>query len=121
MYHYTELQLMRPRFEVLLLVAAALLPASLAAQRAMITGQVVVKHSDVTVGYTVIGAKPTMPERFTNADGKFVLRDVRPGRVTLSARHIGFAPFDTTLDVASGDSVHLRLELSLITIQLPAV
>jgi len=96
-------------------------PTLLSAQRATIEGQVVVKGSDVTVSYAVIGAKPDIAERFASADGRFTLRDVKPGRVALSARRIGYAPLDTTFDVAPGDSIRLHLELSLITIQLPAV
>jgi hypothetical protein len=97
------------------------LPVALRAQRATIVGEIVVKSSAVAVSYAVIGAKPSVPDRFSNADGSFVLREVNPGKLTLTARHIGYAPLDTTFDVAAGDTVHLRLELSLITIQLPAV
>jgi len=100
-------------------LAAMMLPAALAAQRATIIGEVVVHSSAIPVSYTVIGAKPGVADRFTSADGKFVLRDVDPGRLALSARHIGYAPLDTTLDVAAGDTIRLRLELSLVTIQLP--
>jgi hypothetical protein len=96
-------------------------PAALAAQRETIIGEVVVKSSAVAVSYAVIGAKPSVADRFTSAGGKFVLRDVNPGRLTVSARHIGYTPLDTTLDVAAGDTINLRLELSLVTIQLPAV
>jgi len=102
-------------------LAAMMLPAALAAQRATIIGEVVVHSSAIPVSYAVIGAKPGVADRFTGADGKFVLRDVDPGRLALSARHIGYAPLDTTLDVAAGDTIRLRLELSLVTIQLPAV
>ena len=101
--------------------AAVIVPAAVAAQRATILGEVLVKSSAVAVSYAVIGAKPGIADRFTNAEGKFVLRDVSPGQLTLSARHIGYAPLDTTLDVSAGDTVRLRLELSLVTIQLPAV
>jgi hypothetical protein len=102
-------------------LAVLAFPAAVAAQRATIVGEIVVKGSAVAVSYAVIGAKPGIAERFTGFDGRFVLGDVNPGRVTLSARHIGYAPLDTAFDVAAGDTVRLRLELSLVTIQLPAV
>jgi len=102
-------------------LVAMIIPAVATAQRATIVGEVVVHSSSVAVSYAVIGAKPGIADRFTSADGKFVLRDVNPGRLSLSARHIGYTPLDTTLDVAAGDTIRLRLELSLITIQLPAV
>jgi hypothetical protein len=117
---------MKPRtLEWFLLVGALIAPTvampSLLAQRATISGQVVVRHSDIPVSYAVVGAKPGAPERFTGSDGQFRLRDLEPGKIALSARHIGYAPLDTTIDVAAGDSVDLRLELALITIKLPAV
>ncbi len=117
---------MKPRtFESFLLVGALVAPmvgqSPLLAQGATIAGQIVVRHSEVPVSYAVIGAKPGTPERFTGSDGLFVLRDVKPGRITVSARHIGYSPLDTTFSVAAGDSLHLRLEMALITIQLPAV
>ena len=101
--------------------AAVIVPAAVAAQRATIVGEVVVKSSAVAVSYAVIGGKPGIADRFTTGEGKFVLRDVSPGQLTLTARHIGYAPLDTTLDVAAGDTIRLRLELALVTIQLPAV
>ena len=103
------------------LLAPSLVAPSLRAQRATIAGQVVVQHSDIAVGFAVVGGKPGASERFTGADGQFVLRDLKPGKVALSARHIGYAPFDTTIDVAAGDSLNVRVELALITIKLPAV
>jgi hypothetical protein len=117
---------MKPRtFHPFVLAGALLAPSismsSLLAQRATIAGQVVVRHSDVAVSYTVVGTKPGANERFTGADGQFAFRDLKPGRVVVSARHIGYAPLDTTIDIAAGDSVNLRLELALVTIQLPAV
>src|SRR5262249_33062412 len=60
-------------------------------------------------------------DQFSNAEGRFMIRDLAPGPVALSVRHIGYTPFDTTVTVAAGDTVRLRLELPLITIQLPAI
>lgn len=113
--------MIRRRVQSASLVAATLLPVAMAAQRATIVGEIVVHGSSVPVGYAVIGAKPGVSERFTDANGRFVIRDVDAGKLILSARHIGYAPLDTTIDVAAGDSLRLHLELALITIQLPAV
>src|SRR3954471_15944825 len=115
---------MKPRtLESFMLVGALMAPtfatSSAFAQRGTIVGRVVVKHSDIAVSYAVVGAKPGAADRFTDADGQFQLRDLTPGKLTLSARHIGYAPLDTTIDVAAGDTLNVRLELSLITIQLP--
>jgi hypothetical protein len=50
-----------------------------------------------------------------------VLRDLRPGRIRFTAKHIGYVPFDTTLDVRGGDSLRLNVALTLVTIELPAI
>jgi len=102
-------------------VASMLVPAAMIAQRGTVVGDVVVHGNDIRVGYAVIGGKPNVAERFSSADGHFVLRDVSSGRLTLTVRRIGYAPRDTVIDVVSGDTTRIRVELSLITIQLPAV
>ena len=80
------------------------------------------RHSDVAVTYVGRWRKARRARAgFTARDGQFVLRDLKPGQDASSARHIGYAPLDTTIDVAAGDTLSLRLELALVTIQLPAV
>lgn len=99
----------------------ALVPCSALAQGATITGRVVVKGSEISIGYAVVGLMPGGREQFSDSDGRFTLRTGSLGRVTLSARRIGYAPFDTTIDVSAGGMVQLRVELSLVTIRLPAI
>jgi len=101
--------------------AVALCPCGAIAQRATIVGRVTVLGTDVPLGYSVIGFGPDGREQFTDADGRFAMRGVRAGRVRIWAKHIGHTPLDTTLDVAADDSITLRLELPLVSIQLPAV
>jgi hypothetical protein len=101
--------------------ALALGPCVAIAQRATIVGRVVVLGTDVPLGYSVIGLTPDGREQFTDAEGRFMLRGVKAGRVRLWAKHIGHTPLDTTLDVAAADSITLRLELPLVSIQLPPV
>lgn len=103
-------------------VAAALaMPAGLLAQSATIAGRVAVKGAQMALTYTVVSASPGGDEQFTNGEGRFLIHNVPPGRVTLRVRHIGYAALDTTVDVAAGDTVRVVLEMSLITIELPAV
>lgn len=110
------------RFRVAAFVAAFVgCPSASIAQRATIVGRVVVLGTDVPLGYSVIGFAPDGREAFSDADGRFALRDVKAGRVRIWAKHIGQTPLDTTLDVAAGDSITLRLELPLVSIQLPAI
>jgi hypothetical protein len=101
--------------------AITLGPYAAIAQRTTIVGRVVAVGTDVPLGYSVIGFAPDGRELFSDADGRFALRGVKAGHVRLWAKHIGHTPLDTTLDVAAGDSVTLRLELALVSIQLPAV
>jgi len=104
-----------------LCAAVALDPCWAIAQGATIVGRVTVSGSDVPLGYTVVGYAPDGREEFASADGRFALHGVRAGRVRIWAKHIGHMPLDTTIDVAANDSITLRLELSLISIQLPPV
>jgi hypothetical protein len=101
--------------------ALALGPCVAIAQRATIVGRVVVLGTDVPLGYSVIGFTPDGREQFADADGRFTLHGVKAGRVRLWAKHIGHTPLDTTFNVAAADSITLRLELPLVSIQLPPV
>jgi hypothetical protein len=64
---------------------------------------------------------PGAGEQFTAADGRFVIRGIPQGSVTITARHIAYTPLDTTLTITAGDTVNVTLALSLVTIQLPAI
>src|SRR5215218_3329706 len=100
-------------------VMIALVPSAALAQRAAVAGRVVAQGTDVPLGYSVVTFTPGGSERFTDAAGRFALDGVRPGRVRISAKHIGYAPIDTSFDVAAGASIEVRLELALVSIQLP--
>jgi len=100
-------------------VMIALLPSAALAQRATIVGRVIAQGTDVALGYSVVSLTPGGAERFTDAAGRFALSGVQPGRIRISAKHIGYAPLDTSLNVSAGDSIDLRLELALVSIQLP--
>jgi len=77
--------------------------------------------TSVALSYSVVGTQPTPREQFTDADGRFIIRDLPGGRVTFSAKHVGYTPFDTTLMLRDGDTLRLDIGLSLITIELPAI
>jgi len=93
----------------------------MAAQNATIEGQTVLQGGALTIGYAVVNTTPGGHEQFSDADGRFVIRDLHPGTVHLTARRIGYAPFDTAIDLHAGERLRVRLEMRLITIQLPAV
>jgi hypothetical protein len=111
---------MTPRCRAALLLLAGT-AAGLPAQGAALAGRVVSSGTSVTLGYSVIGTGLGQREEFTDANGRFVLRDLPVGRVRFAAKHIGYVPFDTTLDLRANDTLRLDVALSLITIELPAV
>ncbi|HEY9229805.1 MAG TPA: carboxypeptidase-like regulatory domain-containing protein [Gemmatimonadaceae bacterium] len=90
-------------------------------QQATVIGRVVVKGSEVPVGYAVVSARPGAREAFTTGDGRFTFRGLPAGRVAITAKHVGYAPLDTVVTLGAADTIRMQLELSLITIQLPAV
>lgn len=91
------------------------------AQRPMIVGRVTVAGGDVPLGYSAVALRPGAREQFTDADGKFALNALQPGRVRLTVKHIGHVPLDTTFDIKARDSIDLHIELSLVSIRLPAI
>jgi len=104
------------------LVAAIVLHSrSTLAQDGVIAGRVVAKGADLPLGYSVVNVTPRGREQFTTADGRFVIRGLPRGKVTVTARHIAYAPLDTSVTIVAGDTINITLALSLVTIQLPAV
>jgi hypothetical protein len=104
------------------IIAAA--PGALIAQSGragVITGRVVVKGSDVPVGYTVVGTNPGNRQEFAGADGHFTLSGVPVGRVAILAKRVGYAQLDTSVDIVAGDTLRITLEIALVTTRLPAV
>jgi hypothetical protein len=85
-----------------------------------IAGRVVVKGADLAIGYSVVSLGEGRAQ-FTDGDGAFTIRDVPAGQVRFVARHIGYLPLDTVLTVRHRDTVRVRLELSLVPAQLPAI
>lgn len=71
------------------------------------------------LGYSVLQVPSQGLERFTDAAGIGVLR-VRPGRLLLRVKHLGFTPRDTTFEVAEGTTT-VRVALARVTFRLDAV
>jgi hypothetical protein len=100
-------------------ITALLSPAASAlAQTAGISGQVVLADGGQPLGYTVVSNGER--QLLTNESGKFFL-SVAPGDVKLRFKRIGFAPKDTTIHLEPGDALSLRVALSRLVIQLPAM
>ena len=105
------------------LLLASLITASAAsfvgAQDAVVIGQVVVRETGSPLGYSVVRAASSA--LLTGESGKFLLRDLGPGPVKITVKHIGFSPRDTTITLAGHDTVRLEVKLSQLVIQLPAM
>lgn len=106
---------MRP---LLLCLCAALSSSSLSAQPAAVSGQVVLRDSSEPLGYTTIAVLSQGRQLLSGANGRFLIA-VPAGEVRLRFKRIGFAPRDTTLRLASGDTAQLRIDMARLVIQLP--
>jgi len=99
--------------------AAISLPAH--AQTSVVRGQVVLKDDGQPLPYTTVALLSDTTRRLTSDSGTFVLIDLPPGQVRLRFKRIGFVPRDTLLVLAPGATVRIRVEMTRLAIQLPAV
>jgi hypothetical protein len=104
-----------------LATAGSFVPKSLLAQNAVVTGRVLARGTGLPLGYAVVASSQGSRELFANADGVFAFRGVAPGSVKLTAKRIGYMPFDTTVVVRDNELLQVDLELSLVAVQLPAI
>jgi len=51
----------------------------------------------------------------SNAQGQFAIRDLAPGRYTLTVSYVGFKPFSSDVNVAGGQTMHVDAVLSIAT------
>jgi hypothetical protein len=109
------------RFLIAALAGATGLARAAEAQNASVSGQVNLKDGGQPLGYTTVSILSESRQLLTNESGKFVLLHIAPGNVRLRFKRIGFGPKDTTIRVAAGESVDLRIEMTRIALQLPAM
>jgi hypothetical protein len=103
-------------------LAGILLAASTAgAQDAVVAGQVFLKDAGTPLGYTTVSVLSRGTQILTGESGKFMLLALSPGQVRVRFKRIGFAHRDTTLTLAANDTLQLRIELSRLVLQLPAM
>jgi hypothetical protein len=100
--------------------AIVALPAA-HAQTAAVSGQVVLRDDGQPLAYTTISVLPQATQRLTSDSGTFLLLNLPAGAVRLRFKRLGFAPKDTVLTVAANDTVHVRIQMTRIAIDLPAV
>lgn len=106
-----------------LLAAASLVLASRStiAQTATVTGEVVHAESAAPLAYVSVSVLPQPAHLLTSEGGSFRITGLLSGRIRLRFKRIGFAPKDTTLDLADNASVRIRVALQRLVLQLPAV
>jgi len=90
-----------------------------ASQAQTVSGQVVLADDGQPLGFTTVSIV-NQQLMLTNESGKFSLH-LTPGPISLRFKRIGFAPKDTSLNLAANDTVHLRVEMRRLVIQLPAM
>ena len=108
--------------DMLFVVLGAMLALSEArAQNAVVAGDVVLRDVGVPLGFVTVSLLTQDKHLLTGESGVFLLREVPPGEVRLRFRRIGFAPRDTTLTLAAGDTARIRIAMTRLAIQLPEV
>ena len=104
-----------------LAVSALVALSEASAQNAVVTGEVVLRDGGVPLGYITVSVLAQDKHLLTGESGVFLLREVPPGEVRLRFRRIGFAPKDTTLTLAAGDTARVRIAMTRLAIQLPKI
>jgi hypothetical protein len=103
-------------------LAAVMLPATgVMAQSASVRGLVIDAESGRPLGYTAIMLVSRGLERFSDDSGRFVLAGLPAERLALRVRHIGYAPRDTNVTLAPGQTLDIRVELRRIAVELAGV
>ena len=106
-----------------LLTHAALLaiaPATLLSQAGTIAG-VVVSATGQPLAYGIVSVDGAQRSMFTNDSGGFAFRDLQPGRYTVRAKRLGFAPAAVSIAVRPGAVDTVRFALERIAVRLDSV
>ena len=92
---------------------------SVAAAQAVVLGEAVLKESGRPLEFTTVGVLTEGRQFLTSEKGRFQLPNLPAGELRLRFKRIGFAPHDTTLVLAAGDTARIRIEMTRLVIQLP--
>jgi hypothetical protein len=95
----------------------AIVAVDASSQQATVRG-VVRDPAGGPLGYSVVSVLSTERQVLTGGDGRFAFLRLEPGTYLVRARHLGYAPLDTTVTVAAGGDVELELRLGRLTVQL---
>ncbi len=86
-----------------------------------ISGVVRAAPTNVPLPYAVLAISGTTIERFSGADGRYVLTQVPAGTQTLEVRRIGFVKQTVTVTVTAGGITSLDLSLVQVPVRLTAL
>jgi hypothetical protein len=81
---------------------------------------VVTQEGGLALAYAVVSAPSQDIERFTDVAGRVVL-PLRPGRVQLRVKRLGYVPRDTTVEVTTVPGQAVRVALARVSFNLEAV
>lgn len=74
-----------------------------------------------TLPFSVVSLEPGFPARLSDARGRFVFTDLRPGLYRLVVRQIAHVPFDTMLVIGTEPLAPLLVTLQRVAISLPPI
>jgi hypothetical protein len=112
---------MRMRYILLTVLCCVVATGSATAQGASVSGQVLHADGGAPLAYTSVSVLPQPAQLLTNEGGTFQITGLMPGEVRLRFKRIGFAPKDTTFTIADIESARVRVEMTRLVLQLPAV
>lgn len=110
---------MRCMLPAAILVALGTNPAR--AQSASVSGEVLHGESGAPLAYTSVSVLPQPAQLLTNEGGTFQITGLLAGQVRLRFKRIGFAPKDTVFTLAENESARVRIQMTRLVLQLPAV
>jgi hypothetical protein len=84
----------------------------------VLTGVLIGREDGQPVPYGTVLVVEASEERFTDASGAFRIGGIAPGRYTVRARQIGYAPRDTIVEIVPAPAV---TSLSIVLARLPVV
>jgi hypothetical protein len=106
----------------LLAVAGALVAPSVArVQTATVVGEVVAREGGEPLPFTTVAVPALGAQRLASEGGTFALSGLPPGVVRIRLTRIGYAPTDTALTVAAGETARVRIAMTRLVLQLPRV
>ncbi|MFI5232712.1 MAG: carboxypeptidase-like regulatory domain-containing protein [Gemmatimonadales bacterium] len=83
----------------------------------LLTGVVVAQRDTQPLGHSMVSLSPAGRQTFTDDAGRFAFQGLAPGRYTLRATHLGFAPVELRVTIPV-DSATTRLRVQLADVQV---